>query len=301
MSVTVLLLITGLASVAALAFARVQVLDREVRALTREREERRAALARTSKLLIDKNMELFDQNLRQQQEIESKEDFISIVSHQLRTPATEVKWGLEALAGEMKRLRRRGRELEYFEKVEKSADRMVRLIDSLVRLMSVDGQDRRQVATPYEPDLLVRRVADELAKRFGQKHINLTLILGSPGVIDTMDTDSLELIVENLIENAYEYTPEGGTVTITTAEVGGGFACSVSDTGIGIPEEKRAALFLKFQRSEAAARMNESGMGLGLYLVKSIVERHGGTVTFDSVEGKGSTFRFTLPDVRPVH
>lgn len=299
MSVAALALITGLAAVCALALAKIADLGREVRTLAREREERREALARTSKLLIDKNMELFDQNLRQQQEIERKEDFIGIVSHQLRTPATEVKWGLEALALEMKRKRRRGPELEYFEKLQQGAGRMVKLIDSLVRLMSIDDQLRRPSATSYEPDPVVRTVVEELAKRFADKRINLTLILESPGAFDTMDADSLGLVVENLIENAYEYTPKSGTVTVTTVrESNGSFTCSVSDAGIGIPLEKQATLFVKFQRSELATHMNSGGMGLGLYLVKSIVERHGGTVSCESVEGKGSTFRFSLPSSR---
>ena len=299
MTVAVLALVTGLASACALTLSRVRELEREVGTLQREREERRADLARTSKLLIDKNMELFDQNLRQQREIENKEDFIGIVSHQLRTPATEVKWGLEALALEMARRHRRGRELEYFETLEKSAERMVKLIDSLVRLMSVDEQFRRPSASPYEPDPLVRTVAEELAKRFTDKHINLTLVLDAPGVIDTMDAGALELVVENLIENAYDYTLADGTVTVATARDGNGsFSCTVKDTGVGIPENKRATLFVKFQRSEAATNMNAGGMGLGLYLVKSVVERHGGTVSFESVEGAGSTFRFTLPSVR---
>jgi two-component system phosphate regulon sensor histidine kinase PhoR len=299
MSIPVFALVTGLASITALALTRISTLAKEKRILAYDREERRGALARTSKLLIDKNMELFDQNLRQQREIESRQDFINIVSHQLRTPATEVKWGLEALSGEMKRQRRRGRELEYFEKLEHSAERMVQLIDSLVRLMTIDEQFRRKVATPYEPDPVVRRVAQELGKRFADRHINLTLILEGSGEIETMDSDSLELVVENLIENAYEYTLPGGSVTVTTGHTHeGGFMCTVADTGIGIPEERRASVFVKFQRSENASHLNTSGMGLGLYLVKNIIERHDGTVSFESAVGKGTTFTITLPEAR---
>lgn len=267
--------------------------------LERERAEKRDALTKTSKLLIDKNMELFDQNVRQQKQIESKEDFIGIVSHQLRTPATEVKWGLEALEGELAG-HAEGAERAYFDKLKKSAERMVRLIDSLVRLMNVDEQFRRPFIAPYEPDPVIRRIAEDVAAKFaGKKRIELTLALGLKGPIESMDTDSLELVVENLVENAYEYTPDGGRVTIATARVAdGGFTCSVADTGIGISKEKLSTVFVKFQRSETAMRMNSGGMGLGLYLVKNIVERHSGTVGFTSEEGKGTTFTFTLPPVR---
>ena len=299
MNLYALALITGLAAIAALVLARAKELAQEVWGLARDKDERRAALARTSKLLIDKNMELFDQNVRQQQEIESKEDFISIVSHQLRTPATEVRWGLDALGSEMERHHRGGRELEYFQKLEHSAEHMVRLIDSLVRLMSLDEQFLRPVTTPFEPDRVVRAAAEELARRFADKHINLTLVLGAPGEVESIDESSLGLLVENLVENAYDYTPREGTVTVTTMrDSAGRFSCVVSDTGVGIPEEKRRTIFVKFQRGEAGTHMNAGGMGLGLYLVKNIVERHGGTVSFESVEGKGSSFRFTLP---PAH
>jgi len=275
-------------------------LYRRVRVLTLQQEERRKALKSTSKLLIDKNMELFDQNVRQQKQLASKEDFIGIVSHQLRTPATEVKWGLEALRGEMAG-HAKGLELEYFEKLRHSAERMVALIDSLVRLMNVDEQFRRASIPAYDPNALIKRVAEEASIKFANKHITLTLALGAASSMESMDPDSLELVAENLVQNAYEYTPEGGAVSVTTATGGdGGFSCSVADTGIGIGAAKLATVFVKFQRSETAMRMNSGGMGLGLYLVKSIVERHGGTVGLTTEEGKGSTFSFILPAARTL-
>src|SRR3989344_2153506 len=275
-------------------------LYRRVRVLTLQQEERRKALKSTSKLLIDKNMELFDQNVRQQKQLASKEDFIGIVSHQLRTPATEVKWGLEALRGEMAG-HAKGLELEYFEKLRHSAERMVALIDSLVRLMNVDEQFRRASIPAYDPNALIKRVAEEASIKFANKHITLTLALGAASSMESMDPDSLELVAENLVQNAYEYTPEGGAVSVTTATGGdGGFSFSVADTGIGIGAAKLATVFVKFQRSETAMRMNSGGMGLGLYLVKSIVERHGGTVGLTTEEGKGSTFSFILPAARTL-
>ena len=291
----VLALLAGLAALSGVLGTYALMLVRQVRALSKDREERRSALAHTSKLLIDKNMELFDQNLKQQRELESKEDFIGILSHQLRTPATEVRWGLDALASEMAKHHRSGAELEYFNKLQQSAEHMVKLIDNLVRLMSLDQEAARHNPTAFEPDPVIRAIAEEIAKRFQNKHISLTLVLEAQGAISSITQGSLELVVENLVENAYDYTPEGGTVTVTTAKDAATFTCTISDTGVGIPKEKAATMFLKFQRSETAQRMNASGMGLGLYLVKNIVDRHAGTITFESTEGKGSTFRFVLP------
>ena len=270
-------------------------LVREVHALRRERDERRASIARTNKLLIDKNLELFEETLREEREVEGKEDFIGLISHQLRTPATKVRWALEALGGEMEKHKRSGPEREYFERLRQDAEHMVELVDSLVRLLSLDERIIRSAVAPFDPDAVIKTTVERLATRFGEKNINLTLELGGKGTLDAIDPDSLELIVENLVENAYEYTPVAGKVTVTTVCREGQYLCSVTDTGVGIPPEKLSSIFRKFSRSEAAVAMNEGGMGLGLYLVKNIVERHGGEVSFDSAPGQGSTFRFTLP------
>ncbi len=277
---------------------RLSTLRRELAIAVRERDEKRTSLARTSKLLIEKNMEMFDRNVRQQKQLESKEDFVGIVSHQLRTPATEVKWGIEALEGELRGKKQSEHATEYLEKLRKSAERMVRLIDSLVRLMAVDEQYRRLSIAPYDPDEVVVHVAEEVAKTFeGAKKLHLAVTKG--GTIDSMDSDSLELVAENLIENAFTYTPEGGSVTVSTERTPDGcYSFTVKDTGVGIPKEKQKMVFVKFQRSETAMRMNSGGMGLGLYLVKNIVERQGGQVSFESQEGVGSVFRVVLPAKR---
>ncbi|MBU6321236.1 MAG: HAMP domain-containing histidine kinase [Patescibacteria group bacterium] len=293
-------LLAGLAAAGALLALALRSLRRETAALRAERAERKAALAKTSKLLIDKNMELFDQNVAQQEEIARKEDFIEILSHQLRTPATEVRWGLGALGAEMKKNGRGGLELAYFEKLEASAERMVALIDGLVRLMSLEGEGRRPAVEPYAPDEVVAAAAAAAAARFADKKIALESKLAFGGSITSIDRDALGLVADNLIANAYEYTPDGGRVTISTEQgAEGGFALSVADTGVGISEARRPTMFVKFERGEAARTMNKGGMGLGLYLVKNIVEKNGGTIGFESAgEGKGTTFRVALPAKR---
>ncbi len=298
---------TAYLAIALLALALVAVmyrlftLQQKLAVAVRDRDEKRMALARTSKLLIEKNMEMFDRNVRQQKQLESKEDFVGIVSHQLRTPATEVKWGIEALESELKGKKQSEQATEYLEKLRKSAERMVRLIDSLVRLMAVDEQYRRLSIAPYDPDEVIVRVAEDVAKRFeGTKKLNLAVTQGMQGgTIDSMDSDSLALVAENLIENAFTYTPEGGSVTVSTQRAPDGcYSFTIKDTGVGIPKDKQKMVFAKFQRSETAMRMNSGGMGLGLYLVKNIVERQDGRVSFESQEGAGSAFRVVLPTKR---
>lgn len=300
MSAPIGLLTFALGALCLILAGVVLVLYRRVGALLSEIQKNKNALHSTSKLLIDKNLELFDQNVRQQKQLESKEDFIGIVSHQLRTPATEVKWGLNMLESNMI-----GHadevELDHLQKLHRSVERMVRLIDSLVRLMNVEQGYRQLAISPYEPEAIIRAAAEEAGTKFSNKHIELVLALPAIGAIDTIDADSLDLVADNLIENAFQYTKDGGKITITTSrDAQGGFVCSVADTGIGISVEKQKTVFVKFQRSETAMRMNSGGMGLGLYLVKSIIERHGGTVSFETEEGKGTTFTCTLPAKRAL-
>lgn len=291
-------LIVLIAAILCGAFALAAVFYRRIRTLSTEVLERKNALRRTSKLLIDKNLELFDQNLRQQKQLESKEDFIGIVSHQLRTPATEVKWGLEALDREI-RSHAGETELAYLKKLRTSVERMIHLIDSLVRLMNIEEGYRRLSIPPYEPDAVIRNAVEAARAKFADKRIGLTLTLAATGPTDAIDADSLDLVADNLIENAFQYTKDGGGIIVTTSlDEKGDFVCSVADTGIGISVEKQKTVFVKFQRSETAMRMNSGGMGLGLYLVKSIIDRHGGTVSFRTEEGKGTAFTFTLPAKR---
>jgi signal transduction histidine kinase len=173
---------------------------------------------------------------------------------------------------------------------------MVRLIDDLVKLVSLGDGSPRMSATPCKPDVLIRTIAERTAEKFAEKDIHLKLELGVSGEINGIDADSLDMIASNLIENAFHYTPDSGSVTITTRrEPGGEFFLSVADTGVGISQEKQKTIFMKFQRSDSAVRMNSGGMGLGLYIVRNIAERHSGTVSFSSEEGRGSTFTFTGP------
>lgn len=278
-------------------FVWMAMLYRRIGALSAEAQKRKDALHRTSKLLIDKNLELFDQNLKQQKQLESKEDFIGIVSHQLRTPVTEVKWGLEALGAEIKN-HGGETELAYLKKLHTSIGRMTRLIDSLVRLMSIEEGYNRLRVHSYKPNDVIRDAVENARAKFIDKHIEVVFSFSETGAIDTIDADSLDFVADNLIENAFQYTREGGKITVSTS-IGknGDFVCSVADTGIGISIEKQKTVFVKFQRSETAMIMNSGGMGLGLYLVKSIVERYGGTVGFETEEGIGATFTFTLPTI----
>lgn len=249
----------------------------------------------TSRILIDKNLELNDQNVHQQKLLESREDFIAIVSHQLRTPATEIKWGIgEIRDGEGWKLT--SSEREYMDRLYMSAEWMVNLIDRLVKLVNLDQGPGAMLFSPYAPDEAIRASAEQIALLFSDKKITFNLDLRFGGVLLSIDPDSLKMIISNLVENAFHYTPKGGAVEVTSSRrEDGSLVFAVADNGAGIPEEKQKTMFIKFQRSADAVKVNTKGMGLGLYVVKKVIEQRRGTITFTTEVGKGTTFTVIIP------
>lgn len=266
------------------------------RALRKVLIQKTTEIEESSRMLIGKNLELNDQNAKQQKLLESREDFIAIVSHQLRTPATEVRWGI----GEIRNnpdWKLTVDEHVYIERLYMSAEWMVNLIDRLVKLVNFEQGTGSSLFSAYAPDEAIKASAEQVQTLFPKKKMNLVLELAYEGVLMSMDPDSLKMVVSNLVENAFHYTPEGGTVTVRSASgPDGSLTVRVSDTGIGISPDKQKTMFVKFQRDKEAVAANEKGMGLGLYVVKKIVEQRGGTIGFETEEGKGTTFFFTVPN-----
>jgi signal transduction histidine kinase len=128
------------------------------------------------------------------------------------------------------------------------------------------------------------------------KRIALGLTIQTTGeIVTNIDALRFHEVVENLVNNAIEYTRDGGTVDVNLKKIKDIISVSVKDTGIGISEGDKEKLFTKFFRSEEAVKSHPEGTGLGLYVVKSYVERWGGKIDVESVYGKGSTFTITLP------
>ena len=125
-------------------------------------------------------------------------------------------------------------------------------------------------------------------------------IEAEPGIAAQGDEARLGQMVDNLLSNAIKYTPDGGDVSITMRQDGDTATIAIRDSGIGIPPEEQAQLFSRFFRSSNARASGVQGTGLGLAITRGIVEAHGGTIGFDSVEGAGTTFRVTLPHAHRV-
>ena len=256
-----------------------------------------ASVAQTSRLMIEKNVELFDQNVSQQKQLAIKDDFIAIASHQLRTPLNEIKWGI----GELIDAAKDEEAKKTYNQIFGSARRMEKIVEDLLKFVEVEQGHSRTSMTPYDPDPIIRASAERIAKDFPESAITQKLELAYAKPIESIDPSAFEMIINNLIENAYHYTPKNGTVRVQTrAGEGDNLLIDIEDSGIGIPYKMAENMFVKFRRGEEAIALNKEGSGLGLYIVKTLLVRVGGSITFDSREGVGTTFHLRLPRLKNV-
>lgn len=231
---------------------------------------------------------------REQAIAKSKSEFISVAAHQLRTPLSAIKWVMKILldqdAGpitlEQKDLLTKGYE---------SNERMIELVTDMLDVARIEEGNFGFVFHHANMDDLIQKAMDVFTVKAKEKDI--TFVFEKPETTYSLKVDAarIELVLQNFIDNALKYTPSGGTITIRIAEVGRYVRISITDTGIGVPKDQAVRLFTKFFRGANAVKRQTEGNGLGLFLVKNIVARHGGNVFVETEEGKGSTFSFTLP------
>ena len=225
-----------------------------------------------------------------------KSEFISIAAHQLRTPLSAIKWSLKmVLDGD---LGKPTAEMEEFiNKSYTTNERMIRLVNDLLNISRIEeGRFFYKFAPLNLIDFMNGIVLDfvplckdkKIAIKWKLPKEKLPLING--------DSDHLQLAIQNLLDNALKYTPKNGTISIslTKQKNGGGILLKIADSGVGIPDEEQKRIFSKFFRGTNVVKMQTDGSGLGLFIVKNIIERHEGTITFDSTD-KGTIFSITFP------
>jgi signal transduction histidine kinase len=225
-----------------------------------------------------------------------KSEFISIISHQLCSPLSAIKWNLEILEteGDGDSLFSEKQRM-FLDNIKKANSTMLKLVNDLMELIRIDQGS--SVIENKEINLadLAKDVMKYLDRVRAAKNVSLILDAKENIPLVFADPKKIKIIMENLVGNAIKYSNEGGTVEIKVYPEGQKVFFAVEDHGIGIPKYQHSKVFQKFFRSNNTSRYRTDGVGIGLYLVKSILKYFNGKIWFESEEGKGSTFYVSLP------
>jgi signal transduction histidine kinase len=231
-----------------------------------------------------------------QQAIRARDEFLSIASHELRTPLT----GIKGYAQILRRAQLRGqldedRLRRSLATIDDAADRLTALVDDLLDVSRIRTGHLPLRLTTVDLAATLREVTERYRDHIGDQHV-LRLELPDRAVSAGVDVDRLEQVVTNLLSNAMKYSPAGGEIRLSLVGGDGGALVQVTDSGIGLPTESLEAIFQPFGRAANATRRSLPGMGLGLYICRTLIERHGGRIWATSGgEDRGTTFGFWLP------
>jgi PAS domain S-box-containing protein len=257
-------------------------------------------LAERAALAIE-NAKLYTEQVDARRKVEDlsrlKDEFLSIASHELRTPVTSIK-GYTQLAKTLIRERDLDTSEEYLDIALDQIDRMSRLILELLDVSRIETGRLEIRHDPMDWSVFVRDLVHRHHTAVSDRRFHLNLPSAHVQIVG--DRDRLEQVLGNLLENAVKYSPDGSEIFVNVEERNGLVVTAVCDRGIGIPPDELSQVFERFHRGRQVSSTNYGGLGLGLYIARQIVERHGGAIWVDSKEGSGTTFSFSLPTVATV-
>lgn len=231
---------------------------------------------------------------KQKQIDKAKSEFVSLASHQLRTPIASMRWNVELLETAGKDSMN-STQLSYIGKIGHGLSRMDMLVNDFLNVSKFELGTLVAKNEPLEILEFLETIQEE-QKSFAEKK-GLRMEVDWDKNIGIVHTDShlLHMILNNLLSNAIKYTPEGGVVRNVVISDGASYIVRISDSGIGIPKAEQDMIFSKVFRASNTESLAVEGTGLGLYIVKEAVHVLGGTISFESVEGEGTTFTVVLP------
>ncbi len=225
-----------------------------------------------------------------------KTEFVSITAHQLRTPLSAIKWTLRMiLDGDLGKIPEAQK--EFLGKTYQSNERMIRLINDLLNVTRIE--EGRFLYNIQKQDIikLLKEVISPLKEMAQRKGLKFEVEFPKEKVPEVnVDSEKISLAIQNIVDNAIHYTKSGKVkVSLKFLKEKSHFLFLVQDTGIGIPKNQQERIFTRFFRAASAIRAETEGTGLGLFIAKNIIKAHGGKIWFESEEGKGSSFYFTIP------
>lgn len=221
----------------------------------------------------------------------TQRDFVSVAAHELRAPLTAIKGFARMLLMKADVLEPERRTL-YLETISDQSDRLARLIEDLMQVSQIDARTVKLHRESVDVSKAVTALTNQFKAKWAGRSIEVD---GNGDAAASADPHRLDGILINLIDNAIKYSPAGAPVRVSISEHGDDVQISVTDRGPGMTDDDRMTLFQKFHRLPSATVGEIPGTGLGLFIVKGLVEAHGGRVWVESTLGQGSTFSFTLP------
>ncbi len=224
----------------------------------------------------------------------AKTEFISIASHQLRTPTTYINWYSEFLL-KQKVGPLNEKQLAYVKAIHSGNKRMIELMNSLLIISRIELGSLISKPEPLNLANFIDEVLGETQANIEDKKITVVKKYKPNMPSIEADPSLMHIIIDNLISNAVVYVPSGGRIEIETERFDDNIMVTISDNGYGIPLADQKNLFTRFFRAGNARKIKPEGSGLGLYITKYIVEHMGGTIGFKSEEGKGSSFFVIIP------
>ncbi|XOB42115.1 MAG: sensor histidine kinase [Candidatus Nealsonbacteria bacterium] len=223
-----------------------------------------------------------------------KSEFISIVSHQLRSPLSNLKWTIELLmSGKLGKIEEK--QTEYFKIIKENSGRMHDLVSDLLTVSRIESAKLPFKKQEFSMEELTKSLINEYKALSSASNVGVVFLDDKNLPKAFSDPSRIKLVMENLLDNAIRYSNEKGGVEITLSVKNNDILFSIKDNGVGIPQKDHKYIFQKFFRSENILKHQTKGSGLGLYISKEIIKRAKGKIGFNSEENKGSTFWFTIP------
>lgn len=264
--------------------------------MTENSEEKITALQNTivelenaTKLLVRRDLE-FKRNQRELEALdERKSEFVSIAAHQLRTPLSALRWALQmVLDGEVGPLQ--DGQIVILQQAQQSITKMVSLVNDLLNADHLEYDKIAYEKQSVKIDKLIVDMIAELKPMADERFISITVDLDARGETIYCDPVRIKEAFLNLLNNAIKYSYPDSTIEIQTKKIAENVVISFTDTGIGIPDKYQTHIFQKFMRADNAKRVDADGSGLGMFIAHKIITAHGGTISFTSIEGKGTRF-----------
>ncbi len=222
-----------------------------------------------------------------------KSEFVTLAAHQLRTPTSAIKWSLQGLLqGDYGELNEDQKSL--LQEAYSTNDKVIELVRDLLDVAQIEEGKYLNRMALKDIEEVIKSLINSRKQEILNKKIHLKFENSEVPKI-MLDTEKIKIAISNILDNALRYTQEGGEILIKLNKVEKEIEIKVIDNGIGIPENEQARVFTKFYRGSNAIKRETEGTGLGLYIVKNIIEAHGGRVWFKSKENKGTTFCIILP------